>query len=413
MSPAAGGGDDVGTSSAPGGFGLTSSGLTGSGLAEAVRPLLGRIAAQGPEMDAAGRLPAGLATELARAGVFRATVPTSLGGLETPLPELVSVIEEVGRAHGSTGWCVMIGATTALLSGYLPEASAREVYGSDPEVITGGAYAPTGRATVLGDGDLSVTGRWEWGSGSANCSWLLGGALLVDGDGAHVTDELGLPQMRLCFAPADQVEVVENWDVLGMRGTGSHDLVMQEVRVPAERAVSFFDDPWPEGPLWRFPPFGMLALGVAAVSLGVARSAMDAFVELASTKRPAAGGRTLGQKTPVRGEVARCEAQLRAAAALYHGEVGAAWDTACAGGEVDLARRAGMRLAATHAATVAADVCVRLHRLGGGTSVRHGQVLERTVRDALTATQHMMVGPQLFESVGAVLFGDEPGFAEL
>ncbi len=382
-------------------------------LLEDVRPLLERIAAEGPAMDADGQLPGDLALELARAGVFRSTVPESIGGLETPLVELLAVIEEVARHHGSTGWCVMIGAVTGLLSGYLDPEDAQVVYGTDPNVITGGAYAPTGRA-VRGPGNtLTVTGRWEWGSGSANCSWLLGGAMLVDDAGELVKDDPGLPQMRLCYAPASDVQIVENWDVLGMRGTGSNDLVMDAVRIPIGRTVSLFDDPWSEGPLWKFPPFGMLALGVGAVSLGVARSAMDAFIDLGSAKRPSMGGRSLGQRSTVRGEVARCEAHLRAANALFHGEVSRAWTVAEQGVEFDLAQRASLRLAATHAATVAADVCVRLHRLGGGTSVRHGQVLERTVRDSLTATQHVMVGGQLFESVGAVLFGDEPGFAEL
>lgn len=385
-------------------------------LLEAVTPLLGSIREQGPDMDREGRLRAEVAQELAGVGVFRSTVPRDLGGLETPLPELLEVIEATARSHGSTGWCVMIGSTTALLSGYLPTAEARVIYASDPFVITGGAYAPTGRAVVAtgSDGDvLTVDGRWEWGSGSANCSWLLGGAMLVDSAGEPVTDELGLPQMRMCFAPSEEVRIVENWDVLGMRGTGSNDLVMDGVRVPLARSVSFFDDPWPQGPLWKVPPFALLALGIASVSLGVARSAMDSFVELANAKKPSMGGRNLAKRSTIRGEVARCEAELRAARHLLFGEVADAWEMAESGADFDLAQRASLRLAAVHAATACADICTRLHRMGGGTSVRHGQVLERAVRDALTATQHVMVGAQLFESVGSVLFGDEPGFAEL
>lgn len=237
--------------------------------------------------------------------------------------------------------------------------------------------------------------------------------MLVDADGEAVTDDLGLPQMRMCFAPAEDVRIVDNWDVLGMRGTGSNDLVMDAVTVPMARSVSFFDDPWPSGPLWKVPPFALLALGIASVSLGVARSAMDSFVALANSKKPTMGGRNLAKRSTIRSEVARCEAELRAARRLLFGEVGDAWAMAEAGSEFDLDRRASLRLAAVHVATACADVCTRLHRLGGGTSVRHGQVLERAVRDALTATQHVMVGAQLFESVGSVLFGDEPGFAEL
>lgn len=389
-------------------------------LTRRLEPLLDRIGGEADATDAAGHLDPVMARLLAESGAFTATVPASIGGSEEPAPEMARAIESVAARHGSTGWCVMIGATTALLSAWLPEPTARRIWGADPLVVTGGAYAPTGRAVDLGDGSYSVSGRWEWGSGSQHCSWLLGGAMVVDRDGSLVLDDAGRPHPRLCFAPAAEVEIVPNWDVLGMRGTGSHDLVMHEVTVPAEHTVSLLADrPWAPGPLYRFPPFGMLALGVAAVSLGVARSAMEAIVELASAKTPSGARRPLGQRSTVRAEVARCEAELRAARALYHAELDAAWVRAEAQGEpggadaFDASARVSLRLAATHAATVAADVCVRVHRLGGGTSVRHGQVLERTLRDALTATQHIMVGPQLYEAVGGVLMGDEPGFAEL
>jgi alkylation response protein AidB-like acyl-CoA dehydrogenase len=308
----------------------------------------------------------------------------------------------------------MIGSTTALLSAYLDPAAAEEIYGSDPEVITGGAYAPVGRAVVLPDGALEVSGRWEWGSGSANCSWLLGGAMVVDAEGADVLDAAGLPEMRLCFAPADEVDIVANWDVLGMQGTGSDDLVMERVRVPRRRTVSLLDDrPWADGPLYRFPPFGLLALGIGAVALGVARCAMDAFVELAVGKVPMMSARTLSSRATVRAEVGRAEADLRAASALYRDEIASAWAAAESGAEFDVARRASLRLAATHAATVSADVCARLHRLGGGTTVRHGQVLERTLRDSHTATQHVLVSWSMYETVGGVLLGAEPGMLEL
>ncbi len=343
--------------------------------------------------------------DLARTGVFRSMVPHEIGGLETSPAELLETIEEIARHHGSTAWCVMIGSTTALLSGYLPRPESEVIYGTDADVITGGAYAPTGRAIVGEDGSLTVTGRWEWGSGSSNCSWLLGGALLVDDAGDLIIGDDGRPQARLCFAPAADVQIEPNWDVLGMRGTGSNDLVMDAVAVPQARAVSLFDQPWPQGPLWRFPPFGLLALGIAAVSLGVARSAMEATVELAGP-----GARTgKGVGSSLRAEVARCEGLLRAARALLYDEVAHAWDAACNGETFDLPQRAALRLAATHAATTSAEVCTRLHLIAGGAAVRHGNALERTVRDALTATQHILVGPKVWDAVGACCWVPSPG----
>lgn len=395
--------------------------MTEPTLVSAVQPLLSDIAAQAQDADQANRMSSDRASQLAELGVFRAAVPSDIGGEEVSVVELAELIETISQAHGSTGWCVMIGATTGFLGGYLNREGAKEIF-SDPLVITGGAYAPTGRAIRGDDGNLSVTGRWEWGSGSENCSWLLGGAMVVDDEGEVVKDELGIPEMRLCYAPASEVEIAENWDVLGMRGTGSHDLVMSDVAVPLDKTVSLLTDkPWAEGPLFLFPPFSVLALGIAAVSLGVARGALESFTALATAKKPAMTSRTLSQRSTVRAEVAHCEADLRAARALYFLELNSAWNRA-----VEMAKqpaedrigftgeeKASLRLAFTHAATVSADVCARLHRLGGGTAVRHGQVLERALRDSHTATQHILVGYSLYESIGGVFLGDDAKANEL
>jgi alkylation response protein AidB-like acyl-CoA dehydrogenase len=234
--------------------------------------------------------------------------------------------------------------------------------------------------------------------------------------------------MRLAFAPSSEVGIVENWDVLGLRGTGSHDLVMEGVEVPESKTVSLLtDQPWAEGPLYVFPPFAALSLGVAAVSLGVAAGAIEAFKELAGSKTPAMATRALGRRSTVRAELARCEAALAAARALHFDQIDRCWAKAEELAERPLAERqeedasggfsgierARLRMAFTHAAETSADVCTRLHRLAGGTSVREGEVLERAFRDSHTATQHVLVGPQIHESVGGVLLGEEPGFNEL
>ena len=204
-------------------------------------------------VDAAGRLEGGLAGDLARAGAFSLFLPAELDGAEAPVPDAPEVIEWVAERSGSVGWCVMIGATTGVLAGWLPRDGAEEIHGSHPEVVTGCACAPTGRAVASGDG-YRVRGHWQWGSGSQHCGWLLGGAVVNGDGGAPHLDAAGSPRARLCFAPAEQVGIVPNWEVLGMRGTGA---------------------------LYRFPPFGLLALGIAAVSLGVGRAAVDAAEEAA------------------------------------------------------------------------------------------------------------------------------------
>ena len=233
----------------------------------AVSPaLLCAIAARAADTEQQRRLPADLAAEMAQAGLFRMLVPRAMGGGEVDVAAMFAVLEQLGRADAATGWCVMIGGTTALISAWLPEAHAREIW-ADPDVITGGVFAPMGRAAVDGD-DYVVTGRWSWGSGSANCSWLLGGAVVTDG-GEMQRLPGGGPDHRMMVMRRSEVELIDTWDALGMRGTGSGDLAASNVRVPRGRSVSFITDtPRETGALYRFAPFGLLALGIAAVASG-------------------------------------------------------------------------------------------------------------------------------------------------
>lgn len=365
--------------------------------------LLQTVAARAADTEQQRRLPADLAAELAQAGLFRMLVPKSLGGAETDVATLFTTLEQLGRADAATGWCVMIGATTALISAWLPEEHAREIW-ADPNVITGGVFAPMGRASVDGD-DYVVSGRWAWGSGSANCSWLLGGALIMEG-GEMRRAPNGAPDHRMMVMRKAEVELIDTWDALGMRGTGSGDLAAKDVRVPQGRSVSFITDtPREAGPLYRFAPFGLLALGIAAVASGNALGALDDLKALATAKKGQGSSRSLAERGVVQADFAVAQADLGAARALVHAEIAAAWDCVVAGDTLDLPARARLRLAATRLTQVSARVAAKMHELAGGTSVYASHPLNRRFRDAHVATQHVMVAPPTLELAGRVLLG--------
>ena len=365
--------------------------------------LLATIADRAADTEAQRRLPADLAAELARAGLFRMLVPTSLGGAEVDVATLFTTLEHLGRADAATGWCVMIGGTTALISAWLPLEHAREIW-ADPGVITGGVFAPMGRATVDGENYL-VSGRWAWGSGSANCSWLLGGAVIMEG-GEMRRLPSGAPDHRMMVMRRKEVELIDTWDALGMRGTGSGDLAAKDVRVPQGRSVSFITDtPREDGPLYRFAPFGLLALGIAAVASGNALGALDDLKALAVAKKGQGSSRSLAERGVVQADFAVAQADLGAARALVHAEIAAAWDRVVAGDTLDLPARARLRLAATRLTQVSARVAAKMHELAGGTSVYASHPLNRRFRDAHVATQHVMVAPPTLELAGRVLLG--------
>ncbi len=365
--------------------------------------LLQTVAARAADTEQQRRLPADLAAELAQAGLFRMLVPKSLGGAETDVATLFNTLEQLGRADAATGWCVMIGGTTALISAWLPMEHAREIW-VDPNVITGGVFAPMGRAAVEG-GDYLVSGRWAWGSGSANCSWLLGGAVIMDG-GEMRRLPSGAPDHRMMVMRRAEVELIDTWDALGMRGTGSGDLAAKDVRVPQSRSVSFITDtPREAGPLYRFAPFGLLALGIAAVASGNALGALDDLKALAVAKKGQGSSRSLAERGVVQADFAVAQADLDAARALAHAEIATAWDRVVAGDALELSVRARLRLAATRLTQVSARVAAKMHELAGGTSVYASHPLNRRFRDAHVATQHVMVAPPTLELAGRVMLG--------
>ena len=370
---------------------------------QTARALAPAIAARAAEIEAARRLPADIAASLAAAGLFRLTIPKSLAGLESTPAEFFETLEILGAADAATGWCAMIANTTALASAWLAEPHATAIF-ADPHVITGGVFAPMGKAVSDGDGYI-VSGRWAWASGSANCHWLVGGALIFD-DGTLRTLPNGSPDHRMMVFDARDVQRIDTWDASGLRGTGSGDMAVTNLRVPKARSLSFVTDrPAATGPLYAFPPFGLLALGIAAVASGNARAALDDFKALAVTKKAAGSSRTLAERGTVQAEYARADAALESARALVARDIATAWHLATTGQPLDLATRARLRLAATHLVRTAADVTRTAYDMAGGTAVYAASPLQRRFRDAHVATQHMMIAPPTYELTGRILLG--------
>ena len=377
---------------------------------EAALSLSPRIKARAPEIEKARRLPADIARTLADAGFFRMLVPESVGGLEVTAATFSDAVMKMAAADAAVGWCVMIGATTGLNSAYLPLDSAKEIFG-DPSIVTGGVFAPIGRAVVDGD-HYRVTGRWPWASGSANCDWLGGGCIIYEGEQPRRRPD-GAPDSRMLMFPRSDVELIDTWEASGLRGTGSGDIAVNDIKVPINRAVSLLDAPVAQGPLFAFPVFGLLAVGVASVALGNAQAALESIQELASAKKPQYSRRSLAERSTVQAEFARASGRWRAARAYLDDAIDRCWTHAVAQGTLDIEARADLRLACTHASRESADIARAAYDLGGGTSVYAKHPLQRHFRDAHVATQHVMVAPSTYELIGRVQLGLETQSAML
>ncbi len=365
-------------------------------IVDAARDLAELIEANADDGERNRRLPLNTVNALTDAELMRMCVPEAYGGPEVDPVAMVRAIEAVAHSDGAAGWCTMIASTTSSMASLLPEQAAREIYGERTSV-TGGVFAPNGTGvatTVDGVAGFSVTGRWAWGSGTQHCRWVLGGALCDDGT------------FRLCWFAHSDVTFHDTWHTSGMRGSGSLDYSVDDAFVPAERTVQpGVTRPVVRTPLSEFPNFTLLAAGVSAVGLGVGRRALDELVELAQGKKPQYSSKTLAQGAFTQIELARAEAELRAARAFLLDELQSAWDTACAGDQVTVAARTGIRLAATHAATVGAEVADTAFTLAGGTAVYDTSLLGRCLRDAHVVTQHIQTAPKLNETIGKLLLG--------
>ena len=373
-----------------------------SPLAEAQRlsPLISRRA---EELEAARHLPADLAQQLADAGLFRVVLPEAYGGLALHPVRSLEVFEQVARADGSTGWCVMIGAVTAMIAAWMPESAARTVFAA-PDTIVGGVAAPHGRAELV-EGGYRVTGRWSWASGSQNCRWLTGGAVVTHQGAPRMVRE-GVPETRIFVFPREDVTLHDTWFASGLCGTGSGDIEVRDVFVPAERSLSLLAErPRVQEPLYGLPAFGLLGLGLPAVALGIARRAIDEFTALAQQKKSPVTGKTIATRGTVQQSFAEAEASLRAARALLVETVNGAYEAALARREPTLHQRAELRMAYTHAVRASAQVVDFMYEAAGGASVYRSSPLQRCFRDIHVATQHAMVAPATLETVGAVLLG--------
>lgn len=373
-------------------------------LLDAAESLTETIIARASEIERARRLPKDLSDVIVRAGLYRMAVPREAGGMALDPRTIMRVIETIGQADASTGWCVMIGVTSGLSLAYLKSEVARTIH-ADPNTVLCGVFAPMGRARDDGDHCI-IDGRWQWASNSLNADWMLGGCVVVGEDGKPRTLANGAPDTRLFAMPTASMTPIDSWHVAGLCGTGSGEIEVNGLQIRKDHSLSLLADrPQTADPLFAFPPFGFLALGVAAVMLGNARGAMMEFSTLAQAKRPQASTRMLAEKATVQAAFAEASAKLEAARAWFYSAIAGCWRSAEARQAMTIEQRAQLRLAATHATRTAADVVRILYDLAGGSAVFLTSPLQRRLRDAHVGTQHMMVSAQVNELTGRALLG--------
>jgi alkylation response protein AidB-like acyl-CoA dehydrogenase len=375
-----------------------------------VRDFAPAISRRSAEIEAARELPADLLSELASAGCFRMFVPHSHGGLEIDLPSGLEVFEALARADGSTGWTAMIGAEGVLLLAFLPRHRFDALYADGPDLIGAGSFTPGGEAQVV-QGGFEIAGRWPFASGCLHSKYLLGNCVVMENGRPRPGRKLDAPEVRFAVFPTHQARILNTWFVSGLRGTGSNDIAVEQLRVTNDDTFEIpFGKPSVPGPLY-IGTIPQLAFHIASIGLGIAQHAIDDIIALAGAQKRRRLAPTTLADTPVfQNTLGRTATALRAARAVLRSEGQSLWTKLGAGRNPTAAETVRCCATAAWVVATAASAVDACYTSGGGTAVYDSSPLQRHLRDIHTLTQHAGASDGWLTSAGAVLLGKDPGF---
>lgn len=387
-------------------------------LLERIERLADVIRTGGDEAQRLRRCPTSVIDALIEAGLFRFTIPCELGGENASIGQTIEVIEAISAIDGSVGWNAMLGSEiNAMAAGGMPPELAKEVYVDHPRVVMCGGGGPGTRpskAVEQRDGSYRVWAHATFISGCHNATWCFMIAPVVEDDSVKIVD--GAPIVKLWMLHRSEWQILDTWDVAGLRGSGSHDVVTEGGLVPARfAAVDLVTvPPLYDNPVFRVPVPLRLAYNKAAVAIGIARGALDAFVELANTKTPVLSSTLLRDRPLAQLRMGEGEASLRAARAFLFEAMGQVDDELSAGRPAPSAVATQVaRLACAHAVNASMHVVDAVHNAAGTSAMRMDSPLERKLRDAHGCATHRWVAQPLFSELGRIFLGHEapPEFA--
>ncbi|WP_051792116.1 acyl-CoA dehydrogenase family protein [Amycolatopsis jejuensis] len=362
--------------------------------------VLEQVAKRREEFAADRFVPRDVIDDLKKIGMYRAATPAFVGGTQLPPSEFLHLVERISEVDGSTGWVASFGSSGFYLSALPPDTIAR-LYADGPDLVFAGALFPV-QPAVRVKGGYRVSGHWKFSSG---CK-----AADVIGVGIGTGDVGGKP--RTAVLRADQVRIVENWDVVGLEGTGSHDIVVEDVFVPEEDTFVRGGPPTVDDRLFRYPPLAYAAQVLAAVNLGIGRAALDHVLRVGAGRAGITGAPRLADRAYYRIGAAKAEAGLRSARAFFYEITDEVYADIVAGKEPTDRQKATLRLAAAHTAEAGLAAVQAAYGLSGTVAIYHDHPLQRYLRDASVVTQHAFLSSGMYDSAGAVMMGlpAAPGF---
>jgi alkylation response protein AidB-like acyl-CoA dehydrogenase len=379
-------------------------------LVAGIRANREKLESAGDRAEELRTLPHDAVAILRSLGLFWLKTPAELGGTPLPPVEFSDVIEELSYVDTSTAWAAMIGnGCNGLAGGWLPADGALRVFGNGSDgvrTVVAGQLVPRGTGHPVRGGYL-VSGRWSFSSGIVHADWVIGAFKPSGGDpGAANGDgaaEGGFGQMVVFLIPKAQVEVIDNWHVAGLQGTGSLDFSLDGVFVPQELTYGLGSAAVRGGDLFRLGMPAFVSNEVPPLAIGLARRALDDMTELATHTARFPGGPTVSERAVFHKELGRAETRIRAARAIHREAMAAAWESAVAGTVPGEEIQLAVTTASIYAVETCADVVSDLFRYGGGRVLALSNPMQRHLRNALAARQHLALSEENYETAGRYL----------
>ena len=371
--------------------------------AEAVRPA---VEAASSEIEETRRLPPALLDKLHAARLFRLLLPRTSNGIETDPVTFFHVIETIARGDASTAWCLSQAGGCAMSAAYLDLPVARAIFGDDPRAVL--AWGPGPRVKAIEcEGGYMVTGVWAFASGGRHATWLGAHCPIFKADGSPRLDDTGQQQERTMLVRTGDVQWTDIWNTVGLRGTASDQFALTDFFVRADHSITrdFELECRESGPLYRMGAGTCYQVGFAAVACGIARGALDCFLDVARNKVPRGLKSPLRDNAVVQSNLAQAEVNLRASRAFVLQSMAGIWKDLSAGNKITVEQRITIRMAATNAIHRAKDAVDFAYNAAGATAIFENHPLERRFRDIHTVTQQLQGRLSHFETVGAWMMG--------
>ena len=376
-------------------------------LIEAARHIAPVIREHNEEAERERRLSRPVLDALYETGLLRMYTPRSLGGLEVDPMTRALVLEEIAGHDTAAGWTLSNPLDWAFFCARLPDEGAEEIYRHGANILIAAQF---GRPMVAApaQGGYRITGRAPFVSNCYDADWIATTATVTGGDQSREEDR-GEPEVVMAYFPRESCQVIDTWYTMGMRGTGSHDVTVTDVFVPAARTFPMVPEFDPgahyQGPLYRFPLMGVVAVSIPPIMLAVARRAINEVSALAQGKTPVAASTLLRERASTQAKLARAEAVLRSGRAWLYETISEAWEATVAGETRSLRQKADLLLATTHAANSAVQAVELVYSVAGTSGIHTRSPLERYFRDIQVLRRHVLVAETRYETVGQVYLG--------